>query len=59
MDNKEVILEVEDLLNEAKELIAQGNAEEASAKVEEAQDKLRPIGSGTNGPRPKNDETSD
>lgn len=54
MNNKEVILEVEALLSETKELIAQGKIAEASVKVEEAQDKLRSIGSGTNGPRPKN-----
>lgn len=52
MDTKTIILEVEALLSEAEELIAQGKNTEASAKVAGAKDKLRPIGSGTNGPEP-------
>lgn len=53
MKNKELILEVETLLNEATNLIAQGNITEANQKIETAKNKLRPVGSGTIGPRPK------
>lgn len=53
MNIKELILEVEALLGESKELIAQGKTAEASVKIEKAKNKLRPIGSGTNGPEPK------
>lgn len=52
MDEK-LIIEVEELLNEAKELINNGSHDEAVAKISEAEDKLKPIGSGTLGPRPK------
>ena len=48
-----MILEVEALLSESEELIAQGKTTEASAKIADAKDKLRRIGSGTNGPEPK------
>ena len=51
--NEELALEIEGLLNEAEELIAQGDTEGASEKIAEAKKKIRPIGTGTNGPRPK------
>ena len=44
---------MEALLGESEELIAQGKIVEASAKISEAKKKLRPIGSGTLGPIPK------
>lgn len=53
MEQKKIILEVENLLNESEGLISQGKIAEASIKISVAKDKLRPIGSGTNGPRPK------
>lgn len=53
MDNEKLIEEVDELLDNATELISQGKNEEASAKIAEAKKKLRPVGSGTNGPRPK------
>lgn len=53
MENKDLIVEVELLLSESEELLAQGNTDEAAEKIAEAKDKLRPIGSGTNGPEPK------
>lgn len=47
---KEVLLE---LLKKLKELIDEGKKEEAATVLSDIEDKLRPIGSGTNGPEHK------
>lgn len=56
--DKELLLEVDTLLTESEELIAQGKIAEASAKIALVKETIRrPIGSGTNGPvRPKPQE---
>lgn len=59
MDYEKLILEVVVLLSESKGLIAQGKVAEAYIKVAEAEKKLRPVGTGTNGPRPKDYEKID
>ena len=49
--DKELLLEVDTLLTESEELIAQGKIAEASAKIALAKEKIRrPIGGGTLGP---------
>lgn len=53
MENRDLILEVELLLGEATNLIAQGSITVANEKIEEAKKKLRPIGTGTLGPEPR------
>ena len=47
---KEELLE---LLKKAKEHLNEGKTEDAVSTLSDIEDKLRPIGSGTNGPEPK------
>lgn len=51
--NDKLLEEVNGLLSESELLITQGKLEESLAKIDEIKKKLRPVGTGTNGPEPK------
>lgn len=50
---EKLLSEVMSLLAESDALIEQGKTVEAREKIAVIKDKLRPIGSGTNGPEPR------